>query len=85
MEWIRPIDKLPESEEIVLVTVKEGTHYNGSYLCRDQVHEAYFVNDPSVAGTWYPFFELMEDLERTPLTEEIAAWMPLPAPYNDEQ
>ena len=84
MEWIKPIDELPESEEFVLVTVMPGTQTSAGYDMQRRVHAALFVNDPSVDGTWYPFFELIDDDDRRHMTEEILAWMPMPEPYKGE-
>ena len=79
--WIDPLDKLPEDGQDVLITVKDNTHAFGSILSKS-VWQAVYHNDPSVAGTWYPFFGLW-DSGNTNLVEEVEAWMPLPEPYNE--
>ena len=81
--WIKLTDKLPESEEFVLVTVKAGTMVDGCELVHDEVTVGMFVNDKTVGGTWYPYFYL-ERSGNEKYIEEISAWMPLPKPYKEE-
>ena len=88
IEWIDLADKLPENEQEVLVTVRKGTDL-GEYKTTDnEVKIAMFVNDLDVAGTWYPFFYLLDchvtDLNKQFVTE-IIAWAPLPEPYEIEE
>ena len=80
--WIELTDKLPESEDIVLVTVKDGTPNNGAELIGTQVHEAWFVNDSNVSDDWLPYFVLMDDHAGNKLRKEVIAWMPMPEPYR---
>lgn len=87
IEWIDLADKLPENEQEVLVTVRKGTDL-GEYITTDnEVKIAMFVNDLDVAGTWYPFFYLLDCHVTEPnkhFISEVLAWAPLPEPYRNE-
>ena len=81
--WIELNDKLPEHEETVLITLKDGTRLDGGTLIGNQVSIAVFYNDVEDSGRWYPFFSVWED-PKAELTQEVLAWMPLPKPFNEE-
>ena len=81
--WVDPAAQLPEDQSYVLVTVREGTAFDkelSGTLGSDSVFEATFFDH----WTWHPCFILSIDDSRY-LTDEVIAWMPMPAPYKKEE
>ena len=82
-EWIDVLEKLPKSEEIVLVTLREGTdiYGDGGKTSENRVNIAMFYDKPEHSGKWFPFFCVLENQNKE-FTDEVIAWMPLPEPYQ---
>ena len=82
MKWIPTKERLPEHEEVVLVTVREGSKYDGSITLVNCVEEAIFYHEKE---DWCPYFSLNGYREDIHLTNEVIAWMPLPEAYDPEE
>lgn len=77
-EWIPVHKKLPEHNDIVLVTLEEGTETDAGTSTCNQVHEAVYIAD--VPFNYFGLIGWGEGCYR----EEILAWMPLPEAYKEE-
>lgn len=87
MKWIDPIERLPKSEEYVLITIKAGTLTSTGECGDNETIPAFFVDDSKynslVDGLWYPhFYEY--GTSHIFNNRDIIAWMPFPAPYAKE-
>ena len=84
MKWIKPEERLPKSEDYVIVTLKDGTLTDSGECIGSQVEPAMFVNDPSVDGRWFAHFSswVSDDIN---WTDEVIAWIPFPEPYKEDK
>ena len=79
-EWIKCTDRLPENEQEVLISLRDGAYCRGGYGGATVV-DAMFSNDPLFAGTWFPIFSVWGD-DKEYQVEDVVAWMPLPEPWK---
>lgn len=82
--WIKLTEKLPKSDDMVLITIKAGAHTSTGQTTADETIPAYFVDDSQgtlIDGLWYPHFY---EWGTTYIFKncDVVAWMPLPEPYS---
>lgn len=71
LNWIPISERLPETDDMVLVTVQPKK--SGPYVTR-----AFYVNDAGYlddAGAWHGMWNM----------DNITAWMPMPEPYTEKK
>lgn len=82
MKWIPTKERLPEHEEVVLVTIREGCEFDGSIALVNCVEQAIFYHEEE---DWCPYFMLTAFRQDNKLTNEVIAWMPMPEAYDPEE
>ena len=84
MQWNLCSDVLPDiNGNDVLVTLKAGTETAGGELLANGVYMAIFVKDDD---EWAPYFLLYDaDRNEHAYINEVIAWMPVPAAYENRR
>lgn len=80
-QWIACSERLPENEDIYLVTFDKSNLLDNE----KQVSDAYWINNQWQYGVLESYERRMPKLVVEPIEElKVIAWMPLPEPYKGE-
>lgn len=83
-EWIDINERRPNNEDYVLVTLREGAETPTGTTIDSEVELAWFVDDPMIDELWFPHFQFANTKDVLIRNEDVIAWAPLPAPYDEE-
>lgn len=81
-QWIPCSERLPENEDIYLVTFDKSNLLDNE----TQVTDAYWINNQWQYGVLESYEHRMPKLVVEPIEElKVIAWMPFPEPYKGEE
>lgn len=81
-QWIPCSERLPENEDIYLVTFDKSNLLDNE----TQVTDAYWINNQWQYGVLESYEHRMPKLVIEPIEElKVIAWMPFPEPYKGEE